>query len=141
MKNIALGLIAAMVLAAPAIAEEHEMDIEREMEHLELQHARAEFEFDQQTRDMDLQERQLELEMMRRQIDRPQKSPKDEKEGGIVVLLLAVHILMAIWVYKDVRRKNSGNGIWIVITLLAGFFGAAVYALIRLGDAKPEQKE
>ena len=141
MKNIALGLIATLLLAVPAMAEEHEVDIEQAMEHMELEHARAEFEFNQEMRKTELAERQLKLEMMRRQIDRPQKSPKKEKEGGVFLLLMAVHILMAVWVYKDVRRKNSGNGIWIVITLLVGFFGAAVYALIRIGDGKPVPEE
>jgi len=136
MKKTALGLIAVMLLAAPAMAEEHEMDIEQEMEHLELEHARAEFEFDQEMREVELEERHLELDMMRRQIERPHKAPAKEKAGGVCLLLVIVHILMAIWVYQDVRRKNNGNGIWIVITLLAGFFGAAVYALIRIGDGK-----
>ena len=141
MKYILLGLITAMMLAVPAIAEETEMDFDREMEYLELAQARAEVEFDQEMRHADLAERQLELEMMRRQIDRPQKSPKKEKEEGMFLLLIIVHILMAIWVYKDIHRKNNGNGIWIVITLLAGFFGAAVYALIRIGDCKPAPEE
>ena len=141
MKNTVLGLIAAMLLAAPAMAEEHKIDIDQEMERLELEQARAEFEFDQEMRETDLQERHLKLDMMRRQIDRPHTSPKKEKAGGVLLLLGIVHVLMAIWVYQDVRRKNKGNGIWIVITLLAGFCGAAVYALIRIGDDKPEPAE
>ena len=141
MKNILPGLIAAVMLAVPAIAEETELDFEREMQHLELAHARAEFEFDKEMRQADMAERQLELEMTRRKIDSPQKSPKKEKQEGIFLLLIIVHILMTVWVYKDVRRKNSGNSIWIVITLLAGFFGAAVYALIRIGDCKSAPEE
>ena len=141
MKKLALGLIAALLLAAPAIAEEHEIDIEQAMEHMELEHARAEFEFDQEIREVELEERHLELDMMRRQINRPPQRP-GKKEGGPLLLVCAiVHVLMATWVYADVRRRNSGNGIWIVITLLAGFFGTAVYALIRIGDAKPAPEE
>jgi len=140
MKKIAPGLIAALLLAAPAFAEEHEMDIEQAMEHLELEHARAEFEFEQEMREVELQERHLELEMMSRQIDRPQQHPRKDKEGFFLVMIL-VHVLMSIWVYQDVRRKNNGNGIWIVITLLAGFFGAAVYALIRIGDSRSVANE
>jgi len=45
-----------------------------------------------------------------------------------------VHILAAIWVYKDMRERSAGSGIWIAIALLAGLFGALVYALVRLGD-------
>ena len=56
---------------------------------------------------------------------------------GICALLMfcfVVHILLAVWVYQDIRRRNSGSGIWIVITLLTGLFGAAVYALVRMGE-------
>ena len=45
-----------------------------------------------------------------------------------------VHILLAIWVYGDIRRRNTGSGIWIIITLLTGLLGALVYAIVRLGD-------
>ena len=55
-----------------------------------------------------------------------------------LVLLMAgaaiIHILLAVWVYQDLRRRNTGSGLWIVITLLAGLCGAAVYALVRLGE-------
>jgi hypothetical protein len=140
MKKNLFGLITALLLATPAVAEEHELDMEREMEHIELEYTRAEFEFDRQMREADLRERQLELEMMRRRIDRPQKLPKKEKEGFFLVMII-LHLLMAIWVYQDVRRKNSDNGSWIVITLLAGFFGAVVYALIRIGDSLRQTSE
>lgn len=50
-------------------------------------------------------------------------------------IMLVVHILVAIWVYNDIRKRNSGSGIWIVIALLTGLFGTAVYALVRIGDS------
>jgi len=54
--------------------------------------------------------------------------------GLFFLVCLTIHILLSVWVYQDLRRRNTGSGIWIVITLLAGLFGAAVYALVRLGD-------
>ena len=58
--------------------------------------------------------------------------------GPLLVLLVLgtaiIHILLAMWVYQDLRKRNTGSGIWIVITLLAGLCGAAVYALVRLGE-------
>jgi len=54
--------------------------------------------------------------------------------GVIVLVSLVIHILLATWVYQDIRRRGTGSGIWIVVTLLAGLFGAAVYALVRLGE-------
>jgi hypothetical protein len=140
MKRWILGLIVGLLLASPVIAEEHELDIEQAFEHMELEHARAEFEFEQQAREMDLEERRLELEMMRRNLDRPREHHEedndDKEEGAFLLLCVIVNILMTLWVYQDVRKRNHGNGIWIAITLLAGFFGAAVYALIRIGDSK-----
>jgi hypothetical protein len=54
----------------------------------------------------------------------------------IVLVCLVVHILAAVWVYQDIRRRGSGSGIWIVIVLLAGLLAALVYAVVRLGDAR-----
>jgi hypothetical protein len=47
-----------------------------------------------------------------------------------------VHILVAIWVYMDIRQLNRGSGIWIVIALLTGLLGGLVYAIVRIGDAR-----
>jgi hypothetical protein len=47
---------------------------------------------------------------------------------------LIANILMAVWVYTDNRRRETGYGMWIAITVLVGFFGALVYAVIRLAD-------
>jgi hypothetical protein len=53
--------------------------------------------------------------------------------------LLVVHILLAVWVYTDIRKLNRGSGIWIVIALLTGLLGTLVYAVVRLGDARTEE--
>jgi hypothetical protein len=45
-----------------------------------------------------------------------------------------IHILLAIWVYHDIRQRNMGSSIWIVIALLTGLFGTLVYAVVRIGD-------
>jgi len=58
---------------------------------------------------------------------------------GMAVMLLGmcvIHILLAVWVSKDIRQRNSGSGIWVVIALLAGLMGALVYAVVRIGDSK-----
>ena len=63
----------------------------------------------------------------------------DEREGVLGLLLgicVIVRILLAVWVYTDIRQLNRGSGIWIVIVLLAGLLGALVYAVVRIGDNK-----
>ena len=47
-----------------------------------------------------------------------------------------VHVLVAVWVFQDIRVRGTGSGLWIVIALLAGLVGALVYAVVRLGEMK-----
>ena len=54
----------------------------------------------------------------------------------MVIIMLIVHILVTIWVYKDIQERKSGSGIWVVLALLTGLWGTAVYALVRIGDGK-----
>jgi len=60
------------------------------------------------------------------------------KKCGMIFAVICgiIHLLLGIWVYQDIRKRNSGSGIWIVITFLTGFLGAVVYALVRLGDIR-----
>jgi hypothetical protein len=37
-------------------------------------------------------------------------------------------------VYQDIRARNAGSGLWIVLVLVAGLLAALVYAVVRLGD-------
>jgi hypothetical protein len=53
-----------------------------------------------------------------------------------MVVLFACHILLAMWVFLDIRKRGEGHGIFIALALLAGFCAAIVYALVRLGDTK-----
>jgi len=55
-----------------------------------------------------------------------------------MLMCILIHILSAIWVYLDIRARNAGSGIWIVIALIVGLFGVLVYAVIRLGDMKKQ---
>jgi hypothetical protein len=53
-----------------------------------------------------------------------------------LLVVFACHILLAVWVFLDIRKRGEGNGIFIALALLAGFCGAILYALVRLADAK-----
>ena len=86
-----------------------------------------------------LEKARLELERERRMLeprDRQHGEKMGEAHGMLVVLCGIVHVLLAIWVYRDLRKRNEGAGLWVAITLLSGFFGALIYAVVRLGDAK-----
>ncbi|RKX43746.1 MAG: hypothetical protein DRP64_07790 [Verrucomicrobia bacterium] len=142
MKRFLLGLAIVAMSVSPAFCDEHEFDLDEELERIEFEQMRSGLEFDQKVRELEIQKRLLELERLRREMDRPDPHQQKKKDGEFLFLIFGiVHILMAIWVYKDVRKRNNGNGVWIAITLLVGFFGASVYALIRMGDCSPKPEE
>ena len=47
------------------------------------------------------------------------------------------NILIAIWIFTDIRKRGEGSGIFIVLALLAGVPAAIIYALVRIGDKRP----
>jgi len=55
---------------------------------------------------------------------------------ALLVLLAICHVLLASWIYTDIRKRGEGHGIFIILALLAGFPAAVVYALVRIGDRK-----
>jgi hypothetical protein len=50
--------------------------------------------------------------------------------------LFACNVLLAVWIFMDIRKRGEGNGIFIALALLAGFPAAVVYSLVRIGDKK-----
>jgi hypothetical protein len=107
---------------------EYEMELDRGA--LELEQQRAEMEFQRQKWELELEEIKLELEK------------RDDGGGAVVLLLLCgvVHILLAVWVYQDIRARDAGSGLWVVLVLLAGLLAALVYAVVRLGDIDNAKK-
>ncbi len=124
---------------------------------IEIRHKQIDLDQRQAEMNFNNEMRKIQLEQKRRELNRDQKMPpppgpqagpgkgcwcgphKGLKHfGGLVALCLVVHILIAIWVYQDIRQRNAGSGLWIVIALLTGLLGALVYAVARLGD-KPAQ--
>jgi len=127
---------------------EMEMDLNQKMRELELkkqrmalQQRQAEMDFNQKMRELELEKHRMALE----QEQRPQKHPacfahcRRAKILPILAICFIVNILVAVWIYQDIRRRNAGSGIWIVIALLTGLLGALVYAVVRLGDSRQTQ--
>ena len=119
---------------------EEEMEREMHLHHmkLELEEREADLDFQRKVKELELEKRKIALEHERR----PQRYAARFKHCGkekmvpFVVLCFVIHILLAVWVYKDIRARNSGSGIWIVIVLLTGLFGVLPYAIVRLGDIR-----
>jgi len=110
---------------------EHVMHVQR-ME-LEMEQQRSEAQFEREMQQLELEARRLELDQARGQ-----------DGGGAAVLLIfcgIIHILVAVWIYQDLRQRNAGSGLWIVLGLLGGLLATLVYGVVRLGDADESKKK
>ena len=146
MKRYVLSMmLATMFVPALAVAqEEGPEDIEFQMEmherKLELQHQEAEMDIERRMQELKLEKYKIELEHMRRPKEHPRQVKDNDDDDDdddlhpLLLLVLVVHILCAVWVYQDIRRRAGGSGIWIVIALLTGLLGTLVYAVVRLGE-------
>jgi hypothetical protein len=163
MKNVTwmsllVGLLGAAVVFAqePPPRDSHQparpADVGRNLElqnrELEVQAHADNVKFQREMKRLELEQRRARLQQEQRAWgERPQMSPPMRQPmrtpmrcGRFVALHVffaicaVVHLLLAVWVYQDIRKRNAGSGIWIVVTLLTGLFGAAVYALARLGE-------
>ena len=54
----------------------------------------------------------------------------------VLSILAVIHVLLAVWVYTDIRKRGEGHGIFIVLALLGGIPATILYALVRIGDKK-----
>ncbi len=132
---ILIMMLAAMFLPTGLFGQEQEREeVEFQMEvrerEMELHQREAEMDIERRMQELELEERELELEHLRR---------KHHEKGDLhplLLLVLVVHILVAVWVYQDIRRRGCGSGIWIVIALLTGLLGTLVYAVVRLGESE-----
>jgi len=116
-----------------------EREIEMRNMQLDLESREAEMEFEAQMRDLELAKHRFALEREKIKQKQPglrMRGYKNNKMFPFVAICLIVHILLAVWVYGDIRKRNCGSGIWIVIVLLTGLLGAIPYTIARLGDVR-----
>ncbi|HVM62360.1 MAG TPA: hypothetical protein VMV72_15985 [Verrucomicrobiae bacterium] len=55
---------------------------------------------------------------------------------GVLLVWAVCNILLASWIYTDIRKLGQGHGIFVALALLAGFPAAILYAVVRIGDKK-----
>lgn len=120
--------------------------VELRHKQLDIEQRQAEMHFNNEMRKIQLEQKRVDLDRSRQMQPPPDAQACPGKSAwrkhhpamkhmcGIMVICMVVHILLAIWVYQDIRQRNAGSGLWIVITLLTGLLGALVYAVARLGD-------
>lgn len=56
--------------------------------------------------------------------------------GLLFLVGIICNILLAIWIFTDIRKRGEGSGIFIAMALVAGIPAAIIYALTRIGDKK-----
>ena len=53
----------------------------------------------------------------------------------IILVLLAVFfivgLLLAIWVYKDAKKRDMNAAVWLLIILLTNCVGCIIYLVVR----------
>lgn len=54
--------------------------------------------------------------------------------GLLFLVGVVCNILLAIWIFTDIRRRGEGHGIFVILALFAGIPTAIIYALVRIGD-------
>ena len=126
---------------AQAKVAERMRQIKLERENLELRRHEAELNFDEEMRRLELEKQRMAFKQKHLPLKNKPFFVKSwsPKMLPLLAICLAVHILVAVWVYQDLRRRNAGSGIWIVIALLTGLLGTLVYAVVRLGDSRQTQ--
>ena len=137
-RNVLISVLLVSMFACPAVLSK---EFEPEDMEIKMQMREQEMELQQREAKMDMEREMQNLELEQRRLDLERASDDDDDDGkgalGILFLICAiVHILVAVWVYMDIRQLNRGSGIWIVIALLTGLLGALVYAVVRLGDGR-----
>jgi len=143
-RNVFMSILLVSMFLCPAVIsqefEPEDMEIQMQMKEreMELQRLEAKMGMEREMQNLELEQRRLELESAR-------EDDNDDDDGGgalgfLFLICAIVHILVAVWVYMDIRQLNRGSGIWIVIALLTGLLGALVYAVVRLGEGHQKQK-
>jgi len=56
--------------------------------------------------------------------------------GLLFLIAIICNVLLAIWIFTDIRKRGEGSGIFIAMALVAGIPAALIYALTRIGDKK-----
>jgi hypothetical protein len=51
-----------------------------------------------------------------------------------ILAWIVCNILLALWIYADIRKRGEGYGIFIALALVAGIPAAIIYSLARIAD-------
>ena len=49
----------------------------------------------------------------------------------ILVVVLLISLGLAIWVYKDAKKRDMNAAVWLLIVLVTGCLGCIIYLVVR----------
>jgi hypothetical protein len=64
--------------------------------------------------------------------------PLHDLLGLLFLVGIICNILLAIWIFTDIRKRGEGSGLFIALALVAGIPAAIIYSLVRIGDRRPQ---
>ena len=141
MKHLGWIFVLVAVFATAGVAQEPGIDekkiptaeeIELYERGLQVRAQEARLEHERQMDELELEERRAEIDRIRR----GHHGRGDEKCAGFILLILVTHVLLTVWVFKDMHEQKIGRALWVPIVLLTGVFGAILYAIIRHTDIR-----
>jgi len=49
----------------------------------------------------------------------------------LAVVFFVVALLLAVWVYKDAKKRDMNAAVWLLIVLVTGCIGCIIYLVVR----------
>ena len=49
----------------------------------------------------------------------------------LVVVFYIIALLIAIWVYRDAKKRDMNAAVWLLIVLVTGCIGCIIYLVVR----------
>ena len=47
------------------------------------------------------------------------------------IVFLILGIALAVWVYKDAKKRDMNAAVWLLVVLLTGCIGCIIYLIVR----------
>lgn len=49
----------------------------------------------------------------------------------VIIVVCVISLLIAIWVYKDAKKRDMNAAVWLLIVLVTGCIGCIIYLVVR----------
>jgi hypothetical protein len=135
--SMLIGPVAFCKEEGEGMEPEYQMQLQRMK--LELAQQESNLHMEERLAELELEKRQLEIEHARRQLAR-HGGPHHVEPGHLMLIIIAIHILTAVWVGVDIRARRCGGWLWLPIVIMTGLLGTLVYAIVRIGDNTAKKK-